>query len=1507
MRTDQHRAVRTAAANKPPTQAIWSAGALVVSLGALLVLGAAPPVHAQASDHFTCYKAVAASGAEKFAGVPAVSLVDQFGASTVEVKRPKLLCAPTNKNGEDPSAPSHPDHLEDYQVKPAMRFAPVLNQKVVDQFNPAGLFVDVKKPMTLQVPSAKSLTASPPAPTSPAVDHFQCYKVAGSSGATRFQPRLGVTIEDQFGPMTVDVKRPKRLCAPVDKNNEAPGAENHPGHLMCYQIKQTSQPLFATVSPLFVSNQFGSETLDAKKPMELCVPAVKNPQTPTPTPTATLTPTIGATTPPATPTSTPTPMATPTPGANCGNNTVDPGEACDGTADTACPGQCTALCTCPPPCSLPSPLPEVLSFVARPGIDLDTGWTGQSHDLPGVDDGAQAAVRLSNCNTDTASPACGQCDIDGPVLFPGPSKNCTCYNLGDPDASSLASCDPEMPSSCTGNETCECFYGPPLPLSSGAISVCVVNRYTASLTGTVNIADAGAHAGEGEVLIQLEAAVHNGPTVDQPCPICQNDPTARDGVKGGTCNGGPKNGQPCDVGGMNDFFGAMSFDCPPPRGANIGNLMIVFDRATTGTTTLGTGPKCTAPGFTTQDCFCDTCATAAAEACNSNADCPGGAVCGGKRCIGGADTGTPCTQPSQCSTHSCGRPGLATAPNQCADGVCSPDSSDPSTPHDGVCEAGPFDRFCSIETFRGCTADSDCNPPNCATCMSGQVCGGRLRNCFLNPIVRTGAPGTQTSVVAAAFCIPPVSASAVNSVTGLPGPGALLQPTRIFRSGAQCGNGVLNNGETCDPPADNVCPGACLPNCQCPICGDNQMNQPSEQCDGTDDANCPGQCTPSCACGATCGNNLVEFGEQCDGTATNGQCPPSACQANCTCGPFCGNDTIDPGEQCDGSASNGQCPASACQADCTCGPFCGNDTIDPGEQCDGSATGSCPGSCQADCTCAPFCGNNVREAGELCDGTDAALCPGQCRVDCTCPPIGTLSFVVEPGADLDTGWSGQSHDFGVQVGSTIAGVIGACDGVTDFDCTFFANVGSACSADGSISCVDSTQCPVGQTCAIQTYGPPLPLSSGGVPVCIVNRFSGDVTGTYNLSTGASAITVPLNSLVYLGTDVNQPCPVCNCTTPPCAIGETGTCNDNPTRSCTVQGTGPLGATSNDCPPNPASNVSGSGLNLAFAPAKTDTVSFASNRLCVGSGHTGESCWCDQQPQASACADACDGGSVDGQPCSSNGDCGGGVCKPLCRPIEGQTRPGQGVQAHGEAECVAGPFDQSCSAAPQVSCTSDAACIGLGTCVTSTRRCFLDPIERIGTPGTTTNEFGATFCIPATTSPAVNNVAGLPGPGAILFPNAVTAKYCGDGVKDQSSEECDGADDANCPGNCAPDCTCDTVCGNNVKEFGEQCDGTDSAACPGTCIAPTNPNACTCTAQICGDGFVGPGEQCDPGGPGGSPPPSDAACPGQCLQGTCQCPPPVCGNMVIEPGEVCELLQIGCGPLQVCVACTQCAP
>jgi hypothetical protein len=199
-------------------------------------------------DHFSCYEILPTP----FTSVPNVSLVDQFGSSTTTtVKRPHYLCAPADKKGEDPSAPSHPDHLTAY----LLHGSPVkkLNQTVKNQFGT--IVLDVVKPSQLLVPTAKSLAApAPPAPIISAVDHFQCYKVKRSKGSSKFNKITGIPIEDQFGTGTIDLLKVTDLCAPVDKNGENPGAENHKFKLLCYMSRGNAP--FAT-KQVWLDDQFG--------------------------------------------------------------------------------------------------------------------------------------------------------------------------------------------------------------------------------------------------------------------------------------------------------------------------------------------------------------------------------------------------------------------------------------------------------------------------------------------------------------------------------------------------------------------------------------------------------------------------------------------------------------------------------------------------------------------------------------------------------------------------------------------------------------------------------------------------------------------------------------------------------------------------------------------------------------------------------------------------------------------------------------------------------------------------------------------------------------------------------------------------------------------------------------------------------------------------------------------------------------------------------------------------
>jgi hypothetical protein len=253
--------------------------------------------------HFQCYEVAR----EPFDTITGVTLSDAFAPqSVVSLHRLSRLCAPANKNGEDPSAPLRPGHLAGYSItRSDPRFRTQFSQTVTNQF---GTFhVDLIRPDMLMVPSAKSLTGSPPAPSPVTIDHMTCYKVRRG----RFR-LTGVAVEDQFGTLTVDLKRAVRLCVATDKNGEGipvPGAET-----LCYAVRPSRGVPFRAPNPMFINNQFGPKTISLTRPTELCVPSVALP-----------------------------------PSGSCGNGIVDGIEACDPPGSTCPNGRlCTADCACPP-------------------------------------------------------------------------------------------------------------------------------------------------------------------------------------------------------------------------------------------------------------------------------------------------------------------------------------------------------------------------------------------------------------------------------------------------------------------------------------------------------------------------------------------------------------------------------------------------------------------------------------------------------------------------------------------------------------------------------------------------------------------------------------------------------------------------------------------------------------------------------------------------------------------------------------------------------------------------------------------------------------------------------------------------------------------------------------------------------------------------------------------------------------------------------------------------------
>ena len=92
-----------------------------------------PPLAPPTIDHFQCYKAKRSRGSAKFLR-QTVTIVDQFKTQAVMLKKPYLLCAPADKNGEDPTAPGHPTHLLCYKTS-GVPFA-TLEAHVNNQFGP---------------------------------------------------------------------------------------------------------------------------------------------------------------------------------------------------------------------------------------------------------------------------------------------------------------------------------------------------------------------------------------------------------------------------------------------------------------------------------------------------------------------------------------------------------------------------------------------------------------------------------------------------------------------------------------------------------------------------------------------------------------------------------------------------------------------------------------------------------------------------------------------------------------------------------------------------------------------------------------------------------------------------------------------------------------------------------------------------------------------------------------------------------------------------------------------------------------------------------------------------------------------------------------------------------------------------------------------------------------------------------------------------------------------------
>lgn len=265
------------------------------------------------SDHYLCY---VAKELPPLTNPPVVDLEDQFFAAAYDVGRANLFCNPASKNFEPITDPD--THQKAYRIKKVA--GPHIQPFVTIQNQFGQLRLHVVTETHLMVPSSKGLTSAPPTPNpeAPGFEHFKCYRVS-VVGPTKFPKNVIIEVADQFGNGKYLVRKPLRICAPVEK--KLVGGQIEPirdpiRHLVCYGLR----PIVKIPPPdeIQATNQFGIEHLRLKKEREFCVPSLKTVveipgRTPTPTPLASATPTATATGPTPTPTATATRTTTPTP------------------------------------------------------------------------------------------------------------------------------------------------------------------------------------------------------------------------------------------------------------------------------------------------------------------------------------------------------------------------------------------------------------------------------------------------------------------------------------------------------------------------------------------------------------------------------------------------------------------------------------------------------------------------------------------------------------------------------------------------------------------------------------------------------------------------------------------------------------------------------------------------------------------------------------------------------------------------------------------------------------------------------------------------------------------------------------------------------------------------------------------------------------------------------------------------------------------------------------------
>lgn len=388
----------------------------------------------------------------------------------------------------------------------------------------------------------------------------------------------------------------------------------------------------------------------------------------------------------------------------------------------------------------------------------------------------------------------------------------------------------------------------------------------------------------------------------------------------------------------------------------------------------------------------------------------------------------------------------------------------------------------------------------------------------------------------------------------------------------------------------------------------------------------------------------------------------------------------------------------------------------------------------------------------------AASCPQSARFDSSADQ-----------STVDLGWTGVGHGLELgRVGFTVA--LGPCASLSDGSCGTCAITGLVknahprrCSGNTARPCEWDSDCNEAGSC--ETFlRPPVAVAAGGTGWCLVPGISTNVRGSFDVSSGAGTVSLPLRLEAFEG-NLETPCPLC-VGDPTAGDGRAeGTCASGAqtTRACdagTTSAGSAAGAPSLDCPPDGRAMFG----RLTDGARPVDLATGIQSRVVKGEspsekvvGRTSERSLCD----------ACSNDAT--RPCATDNDCNGGVCGgTLGAPTasnaceDGICESSDGI--HGV--CARGPFDRTCVAEPSRHCLTDRDCGADDRCQVKPRRCYPgagklgDSVtvrgqsERLGT-GKTRSTLAALFCVPPGRSATANQLLGLPGLGRIVLSGAWT--------------------------------------------------------------------------------------------------------------------------------------------------------